>query len=56
MAETLEKISRMAVSLEGVIAELDVNPLIVLSEGLGVCGADALITLAGNHNKEKSNG
>ena len=56
LAETLEKISRMAASLEGVAAELDVNPLMVLSEGQGVRAADALITLAGNHDREKSNG
>lgn len=56
LAETLEKISRMAASLEGVAAELDVNPLLVLSEGQGVRAADALITLAGNNDREKSNG
>lgn len=45
LARTLVAVSRMALALEGVAAELDINPLLVLPEGQGVRAADALITL-----------
>lgn len=43
IAEVLVKVSRLAVDLEDRIAELDINPLIVLDEGQGACIADALV-------------
>ncbi|MCL4465354.1 MAG: acetate--CoA ligase family protein [Chloroflexi bacterium] len=43
--EALAAVSRMAAALEGVAAEIDVNPLLVLPEGQGVKAVDALITL-----------
>lgn len=43
----LMKLSRLAAELGGEIAELDINPLIVLAEGEGAVAADALVVLAG---------
>ncbi|MBL7047215.1 MAG: acetate--CoA ligase family protein [Candidatus Marinimicrobia bacterium] len=43
IADVLVKVSRMALDLEDQIAELDINPLLVMPEGEGVCVADALI-------------
>lgn len=45
LADTLVRISRMAVNLEGRLAELDINPLMVLPEGRGVKAVDALVVL-----------
>ena len=42
LAETLVQVSHLAVQLEGELAELDVNPLMVLPSGQGVKAADAL--------------
>jgi acetyltransferase len=42
LATALESISRMAVQLEGQLAELDVNPLMVMPAGQGVKAVDAL--------------
>ncbi len=42
LADALVNVSRMAVNLEGRLAELDINPLMVLPEGQGVMAADAL--------------
>lgn len=43
--DVLIKLSRMALDLEGIIAELEINPLIIGEAGQGVKAADALITL-----------
>ena len=43
IADVLVKVSCLAVDLEEEIAELDINPLLVLPEGQGVRVADALI-------------
>ena len=43
IAGVLVKVSRMALDLENQIAELDINPLLVMPEGKGVCVADALV-------------
>jgi acetyltransferase len=45
LADTLVQVSHMAVNLEGTLAELDINPLMVLPQGQGVKAADALVTL-----------
>lgn len=45
LADTLVKVSRMAVTLGPKMKELDINPLVVLPEGQGVRVADALIIL-----------
>jgi acetyltransferase len=43
IADVLVKVSRMALALEDQVAELDINPLLVLPEGKGVRVADALV-------------
>ncbi|MDB5902008.1 MAG: hypothetical protein JWM26_886 [Betaproteobacteria bacterium] len=45
LADTLVRMSHMAVQLEGEIAELEVNPLMVLAAGQGVKAVDALVLL-----------
>ncbi len=45
LAATLVRVSQMAVNLEGRIAELDINPLMVLPVGQGVKAVDALVVL-----------
>jgi acetyltransferase len=42
LTDALVKVSHLAVNLEGRLAELDINPLMVLAEGGGVKAADAL--------------
>jgi acetyltransferase len=42
LADTLVKVSHLAVNLEGQLTELDINPLMVLPRGKGVKAADAL--------------
>ena len=46
LADVLVSISQMAVNLEGRLAELDINPLMVLPAGSGVVVADALAVVA----------
>lgn len=48
VCETLCRLGRLAVDLEGRIAEVDVNPLFVLPAGKGVRAADALVILKDN--------
>ncbi len=43
IADVLVKVSCMAMDLEDQISELDINPLLVLPRGRGVCVADALV-------------
>jgi len=45
LAYTLVNVSHMAVQLSGRLAELDINPLMVLPAGEGVKAADALVML-----------
>lgn len=45
LAETLVKVSKMALTMGPRLKELDINPLIVLPEGQGVRVADALVIL-----------
>ncbi len=45
LVDILVKVSDLAVHLDGVIEELDINPLAVLPEGRGVKALDALVTL-----------
>ena len=47
LAETLVRVSHLAVHLEGTLAELDINPLLVLPAGQGVKAVDALAIFAG---------
>ena len=46
LAETLVKVSRMAMALGPRLEQLDINPLVVLPQGSGVKVADALVILA----------
>ena len=43
LLDTLVRVSHLAVQLEGELAELDINPLIVLPAGQGVKAVDALV-------------
>jgi len=45
LADTLVRVSQLAVHLDGKLAELDINPLMVLPKGQGVKAVDALIVL-----------
>jgi acetate---CoA ligase (ADP-forming) len=45
LADTLVRVSHLAMHLEGRLAELDINPLMVLPTGQGVKAVDALIVL-----------
>ena len=45
LTETLVSVSHMAVHLERVLAEADINPLMVLPAGHGVKAVDALLVL-----------
>lgn len=45
LVDVLLSISNMGMALQGRIAELDINPLIVFDEGQGVCAADGLVSL-----------
>ena len=45
LVDTLVRVSDLAVHLDGVIEELDINPLAVLPVGSGVKALDALVTL-----------
>ncbi|MBV9154256.1 MAG: acetate--CoA ligase family protein, partial [Alphaproteobacteria bacterium] len=47
LADTLVRVSHLAMHLEGHLAELDINPLMVLPSGQGVKAADALVVLRG---------
>jgi acetyltransferase len=46
LADTLVNISQLAVHMQGKLAELDVNPLMVMPQGQGVKAVDALMVLA----------
>ena len=43
LVDTLVRVSEFAVHLEGKIAELDINPLVVMPDGEGVRALDALV-------------
>ena len=45
LADTLVRVSHLAVHLENRLAELDINPLMVLPRGQGVKAVDALVLL-----------
>ena len=47
LADVLVNVSRMAAQLEGTLAELDINPLMVLPAGQGVKAVDALAVFRG---------
>lgn len=43
LADVLVKVSQLAVNLDGTLAELDINPVLVLPKGQGVKAVDALV-------------
>jgi acetyltransferase len=47
LADVLVRVSHLAVNLEGKLAELDINPLMVLPAGQGVKAVDALAVVKG---------
>jgi len=46
LVDTLVRVSQLAVDLGDLIAALDINPLMVLPRGQGVCAVDALVEVA----------
>lgn len=48
LAQALVNVSHLAVHLDGRLAELDINPLLVLPRGQGIKAVDALAILKGN--------
>jgi hypothetical protein len=47
LEDTLVRVSYLVMHLEGHLAELDINPLMVLPSGQGVKAVDALVVLRG---------
>ena len=47
LADTLVRVSYLAMHLKGHLAELDINPLMVLPSGQGVKAVDALVVFRG---------
>jgi hypothetical protein len=47
LAGAIASLSRLASELEDDIAEVDLNPVMVLPRGRGVVAVDALVTLRG---------
>ena len=47
LADTLVRVSHLAMHIEGHLAELDINPLMVLPSGHGVKAVDALVVFRG---------
>ena len=47
LADTLVRLSHLAVHIEGHLAELDINPLMVLPSGQGAKAVDALVVFRG---------
>jgi hypothetical protein len=47
LADTLVHVSYLAMHMEGHLAELDINPLMVLPAGQGVKAVDFLVVLRG---------
>ncbi len=45
LAQVLVQVSHLAVNLDGQLAELDINPLLVMPKGQGVKAVDALVAL-----------
>ncbi len=47
LVDTLARVSQFAMHMEGHLAELDINPLMVMPSGRGVKAVDALVVLRG---------
>ena len=47
LEDTLVRVSYLAMHIEGHLAELDINPLMVLPSGQGVKAVDALVVFRG---------
>jgi len=47
LADALVRVSHLAMHIEGHLAELDINPLMVLPSGQGVKAVDALVVFRG---------
>ena len=50
LADTLVRVSHLAAQLDGTLAELDINPLMVLPAGKGVKAVDALVIFKDSDN------
>jgi succinyl-CoA synthetase beta subunit len=47
LQDTLVRVSYLAMHVQGHLAEVDINPLMVLPPGQGVMAADALVVFRG---------
>jgi hypothetical protein len=47
LADSLVRVSYLAMHMKGRLAELDINPLMVLPSGQGVKAVDALVVFRG---------
>ncbi len=47
LAQVLVNVSHMAAQLDGTLAELDINPILVMPKGQGIKAVDALVALKG---------
>ena len=56
LAETLVRVSHLGMQLEGHLAELDINPLMVLPSGQGVKAVDALVVFRGISGRGETSG
>jgi acetate---CoA ligase (ADP-forming) len=52
LADTLVRVSYLAMHLEGDLAELDINPLMVLPSAQGLKAVDALVVFRGTQRRE----
>jgi acetate---CoA ligase (ADP-forming) len=53
LADTVVRVSHLAIHLEGHLAELDINLLMTLPSGRGVKAVDALVVLRGTLGAEQ---
>jgi hypothetical protein len=54
LEDTLVRVSHLAMHLEGHLAELDINPLMVLQPGRGVKAVDALVVFRGTYETARA--
>jgi hypothetical protein len=50
--DTLVRMSHLAMHFQGHLAELDINPLLVLPRGQGVKAVDALLVFRGTQHRK----
>ena len=50
LADAIVRVSRLAIDLGDLVRAVDINPLIVLPQGQGVCAVDALVEVSSQEN------